>query len=229
MTFTAGLFDLAVLALPNDSLDAAHRFFADVRPTIVLPQIFAEALYQGDDPRGLFGEWHSSDRPPLQAGMYPVAASPFLDRAIARRARIRGRRNRGAVGLDFRHLAAVRARGFTARRRAYILALRSSPAFVCSTAFTRGRSCWRRRSASARSCSRCRGGRGSGREPVAAGVLAALALLAHGSAVFFLLPAAVVLRARGVYRSRAACAGGRRRRRAPAAVVGVPEVLRPAG
>jgi len=34
-----------------------------------IPYYFADRLYNGLDPRELVGEWHSSDRPPLQAGL----------------------------------------------------------------------------------------------------------------------------------------------------------------
>jgi hypothetical protein len=44
-----------------------------------LPFLFATKLYEGDDPRALFGDWHSSDRPPLQSGLVlqqmPVASA----------------------------------------------------------------------------------------------------------------------------------------------------------
>ncbi|MGA7937435.1 MAG: hypothetical protein WCA35_28045 [Kovacikia sp.] len=49
---------------------AQARFFdGPFPPDNVLPKIFADNLYQGTDPRPLFGEWLSSDRPPLQAGI----------------------------------------------------------------------------------------------------------------------------------------------------------------
>ncbi len=35
----------------------------------IIPSLFSEHLYQGTDPRQLFGDWLSSDRPPLQAGI----------------------------------------------------------------------------------------------------------------------------------------------------------------
>jgi hypothetical protein len=35
----------------------------------ILPLEFAQRIHQGQDPRHLFGNWQSSDRPPLQAGM----------------------------------------------------------------------------------------------------------------------------------------------------------------
>lgn len=38
----------------------------------VLPAMFAERLYDGDDPRELYGDWKSSDRPPLQTGIVLV-------------------------------------------------------------------------------------------------------------------------------------------------------------
>jgi hypothetical protein len=35
-----------------------------------LPLYFAQRLHDGEDPRALFGDWRSSDRPPLQTGLF---------------------------------------------------------------------------------------------------------------------------------------------------------------
>ncbi|WP_225852883.1 hypothetical protein, partial [Haemophilus parainfluenzae] len=43
-------------------------------PDNILPYLFAERLYHGIDPRPLLGEWQSSDRPPLQAGLLLLQA-----------------------------------------------------------------------------------------------------------------------------------------------------------
>jgi hypothetical protein len=69
-----GLTYLAVLyILPTGDpaeLLAEGRFFAmDLPPDNVLPKMFADRLYAGQDPRPLLGEWLSSDRPPLQTGI----------------------------------------------------------------------------------------------------------------------------------------------------------------
>jgi hypothetical protein len=41
-----------------------------------IPYFFAERLYNDADPRQLLGEWHSSDRPPLQAGILLLQLPP---------------------------------------------------------------------------------------------------------------------------------------------------------
>jgi hypothetical protein len=38
----------------------------------IIPALFAEHLYAGTDPREILGDWHSSDRPPLQTGLVLV-------------------------------------------------------------------------------------------------------------------------------------------------------------
>lgn len=45
------------------------RFWHEFPPDNVLPRLFAEKLYAGQDPRPLMGDWLSSDRPPLQVGI----------------------------------------------------------------------------------------------------------------------------------------------------------------
>lgn len=60
---------------------ASHRFIDNLAVDNELPQMFADRLVHGEDPRHLaFGWWSSSDRPPLQTGAdlliaYPVAAA----------------------------------------------------------------------------------------------------------------------------------------------------------
>jgi hypothetical protein len=52
----------------------------------VIPLLFADRLYTGNDPRGFLGnEWQSSDRPPLQAGIFLVQY-PFWSFVTGRRA-----------------------------------------------------------------------------------------------------------------------------------------------
>lgn len=72
--FAVGLAYLAILYLVNQGEAAAElaqmRFFAgSMPPDNILPKIFADRLFAGKDPRQLFGDWLSSDRPPLQAGI----------------------------------------------------------------------------------------------------------------------------------------------------------------
>ena len=74
LIFTVGLAYLAVLYLVNAGETAAElaqmRFFAgSMPPDNILPKMFADRLFEGKDPRQLFGDWLSSDRPPLQAGI----------------------------------------------------------------------------------------------------------------------------------------------------------------
>jgi hypothetical protein len=60
---------------------ASRRFINNLAVDNELPQMFADRLIHGEDPRHLaFGWWLSSDRPPLQTGTdlliaYPVAAA----------------------------------------------------------------------------------------------------------------------------------------------------------
>jgi hypothetical protein len=49
-----------------------HLTAAGLAPDNVLPFLFAHHLYDGTDPRQLLGDWKSSDRPPLQAGVVLV-------------------------------------------------------------------------------------------------------------------------------------------------------------
>lgn len=77
-----GVFYLGLLGLPltsgNLSGLAQSRFSASSLPgDNLLPGIFAERLYAGQDPRVLQLEWHSADRPPLQTGVQ-LLARPLL-------------------------------------------------------------------------------------------------------------------------------------------------------
>jgi hypothetical protein len=70
-----GLFYLSLLyAVHLDKLpqiQARYRFLSWVLPhDNVIPFDFAERLYSGLDPRMPHDEWQSSDRPPLQAGIF---------------------------------------------------------------------------------------------------------------------------------------------------------------
>jgi len=193
LTFLTGLFYVAVLYLPSTGIPAAQRFFVLRPPDNVIPQQFAERLYLGQDPRRLFGDWLSSDRPPLQTGIQllirPLAFAPpgaerFYEMA-------------GAVAqlawLPAMVLLCARA-GFSPRRRALVLALAIfSGYFLYNTVYT-----WPKLLAAAFSVGALVFALPSPRANrtaslAVAGSCAALALLAHGGAVFFVVPAFVLL------------------------------------
>jgi hypothetical protein len=71
--FFAGLFYVGFLwmydRLLTPDVEAQSRFIHMMPPDNVLPVLLAEQLYHGGDPRPLFADWLSSDRPPLQAGL----------------------------------------------------------------------------------------------------------------------------------------------------------------
>lgn len=74
LTALVGLFYLSLVY----SVDLDVRTGGEVRVRFLdfplaidneLPYYFADRLYHRQDPRELIGDWHSSDRPPLQAGL----------------------------------------------------------------------------------------------------------------------------------------------------------------
>jgi hypothetical protein len=73
LMLVVGLLYLAVLFMTQAgdilSTHAGVRFFSGFPPDNILPHMVAEKLYAGQSPKGLFDEWLSSDRPPLQTGM----------------------------------------------------------------------------------------------------------------------------------------------------------------
>ena len=80
LMLATALFYLATLVVckgPDPRVNAAaHRYLpGDLPSDNIIPRIFAERLYRGEDPRIIFGNgsdagtWHSSDRPPLQTGI----------------------------------------------------------------------------------------------------------------------------------------------------------------
>lgn len=76
-----GAFYLGVLLLYGSDRTAAdlsaHRFIDNLAIDNEIPQMFADRLVHGEDPRHLaFGWWSSGDRPPLQAGCDLLAAYP---------------------------------------------------------------------------------------------------------------------------------------------------------
>ena len=76
LIYLVGLAYLAVLyvyshpaSLTNVTANSRFMPGGGLPPDNVLPYILADKLYHGIDPRPLLGEWQSSDRPPLQAGI----------------------------------------------------------------------------------------------------------------------------------------------------------------
>src|SRR5262249_33330422 len=80
--FLTGLFDVTALFAVYNTADNkpvapeewALQRFPEMYVTIdnVIPLYFAEKLYAGADHRALVGDWHSSDRPPLQSALVLV-------------------------------------------------------------------------------------------------------------------------------------------------------------
>jgi hypothetical protein len=195
LTFATGLFYLAVLYLPGTAMDAAQRFFVFRPMDNVIPQLFAEHLFQGADLLHFLGDWHGSDRPPLQTALLLLVrpALPYLHVGLNAGYEIGGAIAQ-LVWLPAVRLLCLRA-GFSPRQRALVLAFTIfSGFFLYNTVYT-----WPKLLAAglciaallfATEPARENANRNAGL--VLAGVCAALALLAHGSAVFFLLPAFVV-------------------------------------
>ena len=190
LTFLAGLFYLAVLYLPGTAITAAQRFFV-VRPQDnIIPQLFAEHLYWGASLRGFLGDWLSSDRPPLQSAMLLLVRPVLAYVPIGLNAAY----EIGGIVAQLAWLPAIwllcfRA-GFSPRRRAFALAFTIfSGFFLYNTVYT-----WPKLLAAGMSIAALMFAVTGSRENrdaslVLAGVYAALALLAHGGAVFFLAPA----------------------------------------
>ncbi len=89
LMLAVGLGYLAVLYGINtgdqpDQLAQLRFFDGTFPPDNVLPKILADRLYNGEDPRPLLGDWQSSDRPPLQAGIF------LLQRPTAELTNLRG-------------------------------------------------------------------------------------------------------------------------------------------
>ncbi|QYM79765.1 hypothetical protein K0B96_03870 [Horticoccus luteus] len=76
-----GLFYLGVLYLPKlghaYADQAAYRFVHDLPIDSVIPQIFGDRLFFKEPLRPFIVDWLSSDRPPLQAGLY-LSVLPWL-------------------------------------------------------------------------------------------------------------------------------------------------------
>ena len=76
----AGLFYLSVLfifPLGNVTPTAGQRFHPNLPGDNFIPTIFAERLHSGVSPQAPGGDWLSSDRPPLQAGLALVTLPAF--------------------------------------------------------------------------------------------------------------------------------------------------------
>ena len=77
-----GVFYLAVLFLhpqPTFSQTAANRFLRGLPMDNEFPRIFADRLIHHVEPRIIIGDWHVSDRPPLQTG-WVLLFWPVLER-----------------------------------------------------------------------------------------------------------------------------------------------------
>ena len=72
LTALAGLFYLSALFVfpaGKFAATAGQRFLANMPGDNFIPTLFAERLFSGVSPRAPGGDWLSSDRPPLQAGL----------------------------------------------------------------------------------------------------------------------------------------------------------------
>lgn len=77
LIYLIGFLYLGILYFYSNPADFSNwivnfRFFVQKPPDNVLPYQFADLLYFGQDPRPLWGEWQSSDRPPLQSGIFLI-------------------------------------------------------------------------------------------------------------------------------------------------------------
>lgn len=82
LMFLIGLFYVAIAFSQSQSHKAdmfQFRFFDWVAPDNIIPQRFSEKLYDNEDPRKILGNWLSSDRPPLQAGIV-LSHRPWMDK-----------------------------------------------------------------------------------------------------------------------------------------------------
>lgn len=163
-----------------------------------LPYFFAETLYNGIAPRGiLVGEWHFSDRPPLQAGLLLLQLPlGYLVRQPAPWS------HAAAVAFQCAWVPAVlalgRAAGLSRRRSGLTLVFVALTGFaLVNTVFT-----WPKLLAAGLTVFAAtlalfdRGPDGRAMSPSKAGlfgVSAALAFLSHGSVAFTLLPLGLIL------------------------------------
>jgi hypothetical protein len=193
LTFFTGLFYLAVLYLPGAAIGASQRFFVLRPQDNIISQLFAEHLFQGADLRHFLGDFTSSDRPPLQTAVLLLVRPvlPFLTINLNVAYEIASAVAQ-LVWLPAAWMLCVRA-GFAPKRRALVLAFMVfSGFFLYNTVYT-----WPKLLAAGLCIAALlfvvapvRGNRDA--SLVLAGICAALALLGHGSAVFFLVPALVL-------------------------------------
>lgn len=89
--FFVGLFYISILYLINfgqlpELISQVRFLISQLPPDNTIPMLFANRLYMGQDPRHLIGDWLSSDRPPLQAGLIlvhrPLMALTGLDTVL---------------------------------------------------------------------------------------------------------------------------------------------------
>lgn len=196
LMLVGGLLYLSLLSLYVDSrgltIVAEYRFFSSaLPPDNQIPFLFARNLSLGIDPRVLLPPWHSSDRPPLQAGfillLWPLVAR-VEPKDVAYQA--------VATGLQLFWIPAVwylsRVLGASAgaTRTMFLVLLFSGFAFLNSVF------AWPKLLAGSLGVLACcylldRGSGSLVRRLTLASVAFALALLAHGGAAFT-LPAILV-------------------------------------
>jgi hypothetical protein len=193
LTFVVGLLYLAVLYLPGSTIGAHQRFFAFRPQDNLIPQLFAEHIFWGANLHdGFLGDWLTSDRPPLQSGIMLLTrlVFPYLGVGLNVAYEIVG------IIAQLAWIAATwflcaRA-GVPARARSLILAFMIfSGFFLYNTVYT-----WPKLLSAGFALAALLFALESGpvrlARIVAAGACGALALLSHGSAVLFLVPAFAV-------------------------------------
>lgn len=164
---------------------AATLFTHELPGDNEIPMVFADAILKGNVPSPLYGEWLSSDRPPLQTGMYllsPVVIM-FGSHALAYQAL--------AIAVQMFVLVGVwsLARAMQASRNTTVLvmiAVTFTPIAIVNGIFV-----WPKLLAAGfvalAVAVHFYGKRQTGLEGLIVGVACAMALLAHGSAIFTLV------------------------------------------
>jgi hypothetical protein len=198
----SGVFSLLVLCagFAYGGLDRPYhtawiRFSHPLPPDNAIPYVFAEAIWTEHIPKPMIGDWHSSDRPPLQSGLV-LATWRYHSQDRKLSAAITGTlaQSTWIVGmwvfltaLEVQPLliafvlAACMSSGFVLVNTFFVWPKLLAAAFVMGafTAFLR-------------------------RAPVLSGICMALALLAHGGSIFAFIgavPALLILRFRMPLRS----------------------------
>ena len=85
LVLLAGAMYISALLMypgPKFSDTASERFLGGMPPDNRIPREVAERLYTGESLKIRFGDWLSSDRPPLQAGLALVLAPPLVAAGI---------------------------------------------------------------------------------------------------------------------------------------------------